>query len=86
MDVELPRILARAAQCDGLVIPVILRRCMWKFKLGGYQAVPAAGGHFRPICNWRLRDDGFNAAHEQVFAAIEARTVRLAARLAGGSP
>jgi hypothetical protein len=77
MDIELPRILARVAQCNGLVVPVILRRCSWRFKFGGYQAVPTVGGHFRPICNWRLRNDGFDAAHEQVLAAILARTVRL---------
>jgi hypothetical protein len=76
MDIELPRIVARAAQCEGLVVPVILRRCMWKFKFGGYQAVPTIGGHFRPICNWRSRNDGFDAAHEQVLAAIQAHTAR----------
>ena len=86
MDIELPRILARAAQCEGLVVPVILRKCFWRFKFGGYQVVPTFGGHFRPICNWRSHNDGFDAAHEQVFAAIEARTAHLAARLAGGTP
>ncbi len=78
MSVELPRILDRAAQCEGLVVPLILRQCLWEFKLGGYQAVPTVHGNFKPICNWRPRNDGFDAAHEQVLAAIQARTRRLA--------
>jgi TIR domain len=86
MDVELPRIMARAARCDGLVVPVILRRCSWRFKFGGYQAVPIVSGRFRPICNWRPRNDGFDMAHEQVLAAIQSRTARLVGQPGSGTP
>jgi hypothetical protein len=75
-DVELPRILARAAQCDGLIVPVILRPCRWEFKLGGYQAVPSVDGKLKPITEWRPHDKGCHEAHTQVLNAIVARTAR----------
>jgi hypothetical protein len=86
MDIELPRIMARAARCDGLVVPVILRRGSWRFKFGEYQAVPTVSGRFRPICNWRPRNDGFDMAHEQVLAAIQSRTARLAGHPGSSTP
>jgi hypothetical protein len=78
---ELPRILVRAAQCDGLVVPVILRPCRWELKLGGYKGVPATDGKLKPISEWRPHGNGCHAAHDQVLTAIVART----ARLAGGA-
>jgi hypothetical protein len=79
-DVEWPHIQGRAARCDRLVVPIILRRCSWKFKLGGYQAVPTVAGRVKPICDWRPHNNGYDAAHEQVLAAIRARTLRLTGR------
>jgi hypothetical protein len=79
---EWPRILARAARCDGLIVPVILRPCRWEFKLGAYQAVPDIDGKLKPISEWRPHGNGCHAAHDQVLAAMLART----ARLAGGKP
>lgn len=79
---ELPRIKARAAQCDGLIMPVILRRCTWEFELGGYQAVPTFHGSFEPICGMRRsHNDGFDAAYRQILGAIQERSARLGATL-----
>jgi hypothetical protein len=79
---ELPRIMARSALCGGLIVPVILRPCRWEFKLGGYQAVPTVDGNLKPISEWRPHDKGCHAAHDQVLAAVLART----ARMTGGTP
>jgi hypothetical protein len=82
VDIELPRVLARVAQCDGLVVPVILRPCRWEFKLGGYLGVPSVDGKLKPISEWRPHGNGCHAAHNEVLTAIQDRTARLAA----GSP
>ena len=76
--VELPRIVVKAAQCDGLIVPVILRGCRWEFNLGMYQAVPTIAGHIRPIADLYPHDRRCDLAARQVHDAIVARTARLA--------
>jgi formylglycine-generating enzyme required for sulfatase activity len=56
---------------DALLIPVILAPCDWEDLLKVPQAVPV-GDKRRviPISKWRPREDGFNAAREQIKATL----------------
>jgi hypothetical protein len=66
---ELPAINAKYAAGD-LVVPVILRGCIWEPFVGPLQAVPTARGRVVPICDWSPRDNGFHAATAQILQTI----------------
>ena len=71
-DVERPAIEARKVQCDGLVVSVILRMCLWEHKVAGLQALPVGNlGRVRAIGNWHPQNDGYHAANEQLLRAIK---------------
>jgi hypothetical protein len=56
-DVELDRAIERHTNREAVVIPVILRSCMWKSTpFGAIQAVPRDG---RPVSLWSDRDEAF---------------------------
>jgi TIR domain len=56
-DIELDRAIERHTNGESVVIPVILRSCMWKSTpFGTIQAVPRDG---RPVNLWNDRDEAF---------------------------
>lgn len=56
-DIELDRAIERHTNGESVVIPVILRSCMWKSTpFGSIQAVPKDG---RPVNLWPDRDEAF---------------------------
>jgi hypothetical protein len=71
MDTELPAIFAHERASGALVIPLILRPCMWEPFLSRYQALPLDKGRVRPVSDWRPSDAGYHAAAEQIRRAIE---------------
>jgi TIR domain-containing protein len=72
-DHELPAINAKCARGD-LVLPVVIDRCAWSAFVGTLQAAPRDRTHrLLPVLEWRPRRHGFDAAREQIAAAIEAQ-------------
>lgn len=56
-DVELETALERHDQKSAVVIPVILRNCMWQHSpFAKIQAIPKDG---RPVCSYKNQDDAF---------------------------
>jgi hypothetical protein len=45
---------------------------MWFGFVDMFQVVPAVNGRVRPITEWRRRDDGLDAAVQQISAGIQA--------------
>jgi hypothetical protein len=71
-DHELPAIRTKLLTGD-LVIPVILKDCLWSFCVGPLQAVPGDGtGALKPVLSWRPQEAGFHKANLQVSEAIQA--------------
>jgi hypothetical protein len=66
---EMPAIRAQW-QNGGLVVPVILKPCLWEIITGPIQAVPLRAGRLTPVVNWP-REDGLNKTGEQIKAAME---------------
>lgn len=72
IQTELPAINAKYHAGD-LVLPVILRRCMWKPFVGSLQAAPMnPQGRLQAVVEWRPQAHGYDAAREQLQKAIEA--------------
>lgn len=67
---ELPAINRRYA-AGTLVVPMILRGCMWERFVGPLQAVPTWKGRAIPICDWSPQDTGFYVATSQILHAIQ---------------
>jgi hypothetical protein len=70
-DHELPAMKARCAVTGGLILPVVLNRCLWRYQFSAIQVAPTNCGSVLPVDKWRPQRDGFVAAAEQVFGAIE---------------
>jgi hypothetical protein len=68
-DHEIPAIKARHLK-GALVLPVVLKRCMWQFIANALQALPMHKGHIKPIIDWVPRDDGYDSARDQIGIAI----------------
>ena len=68
---ELPAINAKYAAGD-LVVPVILKACIWEPFIGPLQAVPNDKGRVVPICDWSPQNNGFHVATRQILEAIQA--------------
>jgi hypothetical protein len=72
-DHELPAINAKC-KSGALVLPIILKRCSWAAFLNQLQAAPMnPAGRLVPVADWKPRDNGFDAARDQVGNAIESR-------------
>jgi len=69
---ERPAIEARAAGCNGLIVPVILNSFIWEPHVGRLQALPIANGRLKPVDRWGGHDRGVTAAHQQLLDAIHA--------------
>jgi len=70
-DTEWPRIKARAAACNGLIVPVKIRPCAFMPWLDDTQAVPVIGGDLTPVCRRRPQDQGLYEASLQLFVAMD---------------
>lgn len=68
--VEWPRILHRVRTSLALVVPVILRPCMWYGFVDTFQAVPRVKGRVRPVSNWRPQESGYHHAALAIAEAI----------------
>ena len=56
-DVELDRAIERHSAGEAVLIPAIIRSCMWKHtQFANIQAIPKDG---RPVSLWSDRDDAF---------------------------
>lgn len=74
LDVELPAILARVDEVNGLILAIIVKRCRWQpFLRGDLVAAPLNdAGNLVPVRDWR-REDGFDASAQQLHRAIKER-------------
>jgi hypothetical protein len=69
---ELPAINAKYGRGD-LVLPVIVKRCMWQPFVGVLQAAPMTPqGRLQPVVEWKPQGNGYDAAREQLSDAIAA--------------
>jgi hypothetical protein len=71
LDKELPAIRQRRRDAGALVVPVVLKRCLWQYIASSLQAAPMADGRVRPVTDWRPREHGYDRAREEMMAAIE---------------
>jgi TIR domain len=68
---EVPAINAKYRSGD-LVLPVILKRCMWKPFVGSLQAAPmTSSGRLQAVAEWKPQAHGYDAVREQLQKAIE---------------
>lgn len=67
---ELPAINAKYGEGD-LVIPVLLKGCIWQPFIEPLQAAPTSKGRLQPICDWSPRNNGFHAAAAQILDSIQ---------------
>jgi hypothetical protein len=70
-DTELPEMRRRRQEVGGLLLPVVLKPCLWKVVCEAIQAVPRSGGKLKPIEEWDDPARGFACAHEEIAAEIE---------------
>lgn len=86
-SVELGQALARYANGEALVIPIILRHCDWfGTPLAGLQALPTDS---RPITDWSDRDKAFYDVTKGIRKAVEGLgqwRAKSAAQAPGGTP
>jgi TIR domain len=68
---EIPAIQAQRRAGGGLILPVVLKRCLWQMIAAALQAVPTEKGRVRPVSDWRPWDNGYDRAREQMMASIE---------------
>jgi hypothetical protein len=69
-DHEIPAIKARH-RVGALVIPVVLKRCMWQLVASALQALPMHEGRIKPIIDWKPHEAGFDTARGQIGEAIK---------------
>lgn len=70
---EWPAMTARAHACKGLIVPVLLRHCMWQHRseFAAYQVIPIARRGPRAINQYRPHDIGATEMGVQLMAAIQ---------------
>jgi len=81
---ELPAINARIAACNGLVIPVLLRDCLWEAfpEITSLQAIPDGRTHPEAITLWADKDQAATTMARQLRLAIQ----RHKSRFGGATP
>jgi hypothetical protein len=71
-DTELPAIRKRCLAGDTLVLPVVVKRCLWEMVANNLQAVPTNDeGRVKPVTDWQPHDHGCERATRQMALAIE---------------
>ena len=68
---ELPAMRTRAAATAGLILPVLLNRCLWDFEFSAPQVAPVFDGRPLPIADWHPQRNGYHAASVQIADAIQ---------------
>ena len=68
---ELPAMRDRFQQAGALLLPVVLKQCMWQWICRDIQALPSQNKRVKPILNWRPRDNGYVQAQIEIGTAIE---------------
>jgi TIR domain len=72
-DHELPAIAAQKRARNDLVLPLVLKNCMWQGYVDVLQAFPDDGsGRVKPVCDWPKGEAGYHAANVQIADAIKA--------------
>jgi hypothetical protein len=72
-DRKIPAIQTRHANCRGLIIPVVVSRCMWEIVANVLQASPMETGRVKPVADWRKHEDGLNQVRVEMTNAIQTR-------------
>lgn len=68
---ELPAMRARAKAIGGLILPVLLNRCLWRYEFSAPLVAPVHDGKPLPIADWQPQRNGYHAASEQIAGAIQ---------------
>ena len=68
---ELPAMRTRASANGGLILPVLLNRCLWEYEFSAPQVAPVCDGRLLPISDWPKPQDGYHAASVQIADAIK---------------
>ena len=68
---ELPTMRDRFQQTGALLLPVVLKQCMWQWICRDVQALPTQNKRVKPVLDWRPRDNGYVQAQMEIGAAIE---------------
>ena len=69
---ELPAIRERRIDGGALVLPVVVKGCLWEMVANQLQAVPTNDeGRVRPVTDWRPQANGCDRAVRQMARAIE---------------
>ena len=71
IDTELPAMRERLQATGALLLPVVLRQCMWQWICHDIQALPCQNKRLKPILNWKPRDSGFVQAQMEIVTAIQ---------------
>ena len=72
-NTEFPAIKERYEAVKSPIVPVYLKRCMYKPICGDLQNVPHTNGQLRPIQEWKVRNAGFHTANEQIELILRTR-------------
>ncbi|HEY1931889.1 MAG TPA: TIR domain-containing protein [Acetobacteraceae bacterium] len=68
---ELPAMRMRAQGNGGLILPILLNRCLWQFDFAAAQLAPTFKAVLKPIVDWHPRHHGYHAAAEQAADAMQ---------------
>jgi TIR domain len=68
---ELPAMRKRWQAVGGLLLPLVLKQCLWRVVCGAVQALPIESGKLKPIAEWDNPSRGFDHAHVAIASAIE---------------
>ena len=69
--VEYPAMHARALANGGLILPVLLNRCLWTYQFSAPLGLPVHDGRPLPIADWQPQRNGSHAASKQIADAIQ---------------
>jgi hypothetical protein len=73
-DHELPAIKKQHRERGDLVLPLILKPCVWEPFVAVLQAFPSdRSRRLLPVSKWRPKDDGFHEANRQVADCLKDR-------------
>jgi hypothetical protein len=70
-NIEIPAMQASATAGNGLLVPVILKDCLWRALIAGTVAIPLdETNNLKPIKNWRPDERGFVAMASQLESTV----------------
>jgi hypothetical protein len=71
IETELPAMRDRFQEVGALLLPVVLKQCLWQWVCGEVQALPCQNKRLKPILDWKPRDNGYVQAQMEIGTAIE---------------